>query len=107
MRTRWPDEVTEKMKALLADTPMAYRKYIEGQIEPEALRQAEKLGRSEIDEDAMIRAFIVCVPRHLRDGIHEVLGEHDIDLQYYGPVFDEAVSMKYRRPANEAPKPSA
>lgn len=37
----------------------------------------------------MVRGFITSVPRHLRDGIHEVLGQHNIDLQYYMPVFDE------------------
>lgn len=91
MNHRWPEEVKEKLRELVADTPLAYRQYLTGCVEIVTEQQAQKLGRSEVDEDAMIRAYIVCVPRHLRDGLHDVLGEHNIDLQYYQPVFDEPV----------------
>lgn len=89
MRLAWAAEVEQKLRELLADTPAGYRKYLDGDVRTGAELQAQHLGKSEIDEDAMVRAFITCVPRHLRDGIHEVLNQHNIDLQYYMPVFDE------------------
>lgn len=92
---RWSDDVEDKLKELLADTPRPYRKYLDGRVEAVAALQAEKLGRSEIDEDAMIRAYITCVPRHLRDGLPEILGEHNVDLEYYRAVFDEPPPLNH------------
>ena len=89
VKLAWAAEVEEKMRELLADTPMAYRKYIDADIRTSTELHAHRMGKSEIDEDAMIRGYITSVPRHLRDGLHEILGEHNIDLQYYMPVFDE------------------
>lgn len=89
MHLTWASEVEEKLRELLADTPTAYRKYLDPDVRACAELHAERLGKSEIDEDAMVRGFITSVPRHLREGIHEVLGQHNIDLQYYQPVFDE------------------
>ena len=89
MKLAWAAEVEDKLRELLADTPIAYRKYIEGDFRACTERPAQRLGKSEIDEDAMIRGYITSVPRHLREGIHEILGQHNIDLQYYLPVFDE------------------
>lgn len=86
---RWSDEVKVKLSELLADTPAPYRKYV-NQCPAAAEFQARNLGRSEVDEDALVRGYIVIVPRHLRDGIEEVLSEHNYDLMYYRPVFDEA-----------------
>lgn len=89
MHLAWGAEVEEKLRELLADTPASYRKYLDPDVRAAAALQAQHLGKSEIDEDAMVRAYITVVPRHLRDGLHEILGEHNVDLQYYLPVFDE------------------
>lgn len=89
MHLAWASEVEQKLRELLADTPAGYRKYLDADVRICAELHAQRLGKSEIDEDAMVRGFITSVPRHLRDGIHEVLGQHNIDLQYYMPVFDE------------------
>ncbi|MBI3572729.1 MAG: hypothetical protein HY092_00840 [Candidatus Kerfeldbacteria bacterium] len=93
MKIRWPEEVIEKLKELTADTPPSYRKYIDVTAKLAGEQQAERLGRSEVDEDAMVRGYITCVPRHLRDGIEEVLSEHNIDLIYFRPVFDEPQAL--------------
>lgn len=90
MHIIWAAEVEEKLRELLADTPPGYRKYLDTDVRACAELHAQRMGKSEVDEDAMIRGYITSVPRHLRDGIHEVLGQHNIDLQYYSPVFDEA-----------------
>lgn len=95
MNHRWSEDVREKLRELLADTPLAYRKYLDHCVDEVAQQQAKKLGRSEVDEDAMIRAYITCVPRHLRDGLHEVLGEHNVDLEYYQAVFDEPPPLSH------------
>lgn len=89
MKILWGAEVESKLRELLADTPANYRKYLDPDVRAAAELQAHHLGKSEVDEDAMIRGYITVVPRHLRDGLHEVLGEHNVDLQYYMPVFDE------------------
>lgn len=86
---RWPPELKELFQQLLADTPEQYKKYVRQWTVPAAEDQARKLGKSEIDEDCVIRGYITAVPRHLRDGIHDVLSEHNVDLMYYRPVFDE------------------
>lgn len=87
-KIRWAGEVREKLQLLIADTPMTYRKYTD--LTPAAAEaQAKKLGRSEVDEDALIRGYITVVPRHLRDGIEEVLLEHNVDIMYFRPAFDE------------------
>lgn len=90
MRIGWASEVEEKLREMLADTPTSYRKYLDPDVRACAELQAHRLGKSEVDEDAMVRGYITVIPRHLRDGIHEVLGQHNIDIQYYMPVFDEA-----------------
>lgn len=80
----------EKLAELVADTPMQYRKYVDlGIVETASDWQAKKAGKSEVDEDSLVRGFIVAIPRHLRDGIHETLTEHNYDLLYFRPVFDE------------------
>lgn len=89
MHMIWAAEVEEKLRELLADTPTGYRKYLDTDVRTCAELHAQRMGKSEIDEDAMVRGYITSIPRHLRDGIHEVLGQHNIDLQYYMPVFDE------------------
>lgn len=89
MKIIWAPEVESKLREMLADTPTGYRKYLDADARTSAELFAHRMGKSEVDEDAMIRGFITAVPRHLRDGIHEVLGQHNIDLQYYEPVFDE------------------
>lgn len=89
MHIQWSPEVEIKLREMLADTPQAYRKYLDPDVRACAELQAHHLGKSEVDEDAMVRGYITVVPRHLRDGLHEVLTEHNIDLQYYFPVFDE------------------
>ena len=85
----WPGEVKLKLQELTGDTPPAYRKYVDQYAHAAAENAAKKLGKSEVDEDAMVRGYILSVPRHLRDGIHEILTEHNVDLMYYRPVFDE------------------
>ncbi len=89
MQIVWASEVEQKLRELIADAPITYRKYFDADVKNAARLQAQRLGKSEIDEDAMVRGFITCVPRHLRDGLQEVLGQHNVDLQYYLPVFDE------------------
>lgn len=89
MKIAWPAEVEIKLREMLADTPSGYRKYLDPEVRHCAELHAHRQGKSEIDEDAMIRGYITSVPRHLRDGLHEILGQHNIDLQYYMPVFDE------------------
>lgn len=94
MKIQWNADAAEKLREMLADTPMSYRKYLDADVRACAELQAHHLGKSEVDEDAMIRGFITVVPRHLRDGLHEVLTEHNIDLQQYFPVFDEPNPMQ-------------
>ncbi|MEK7538014.1 MAG: DUF2621 family protein [Patescibacteria group bacterium] len=89
MHIIWASEVEDKLRELLADTPPAYRKYLDPDVRECAELHAHRQGKSEVDEDAMIRGYITTIPRHLRDGIHEILGQHNIDIQYYRPVFDE------------------
>jgi hypothetical protein len=105
MHVLWGAEVELRMRELLADTPPAYRKYLDPDIRAAAELQAQHLGKSEIDEDAMIRAYITVVPRHLRDGLHEILSEHNIDLMYYMPVFDEPNMLHHQAP--KSPPPAA
>ncbi len=85
----WASGVIEKLQEMLADTPRAYRQYLDLDVKQASELHAQHLGKSEIDEDAMVRGFITSIPRHLREGIHEVLGQHNVDLQYYQSVFDE------------------
>lgn len=85
----WPPELKEKLAAMIADAPRQYHRYTEDAVAVAEL-QAKKAGRTEIDEEAMIRGFIISVPRHLRDGIEEVLTNHNIDLMYYRPALDDA-----------------
>lgn len=99
----WPPEVKEKFAAMIADTPMQYRRYTEDATAVAEL-QAKKSGRSEMDEESMIRGFIISVPRHLRDGIEEILTNHNLDLQYYRPALDEA---NYPNHLRKHPAPSA
>jgi hypothetical protein len=89
MHLSWASEVEEKLQELLADTPLAYRKYLDPDVRECAALHAQHMGKSEIDEDAMVRGYITSIPRHLREGVHEILGQHNIDLQFYMPVFDE------------------
>lgn len=81
-------ELREKLREMIADTPLTYRKYLKG-VEESVISQAQKLGKSQVDEEAMVRGFITIVPRHLRDGITEILTQHNYDLLYFRPVFDE------------------
>lgn len=97
----WPPEVKEKLTALMADTPIQYKRYTADAIAATEI-QAKKAGRTEIDEEAMIRGYIVSVPRHLRDGIEEILTNHNIDLMYYRPTMDEANFPNHLR-KNPAP----
>src|SRR5262245_8357569 len=85
---RWSPEVKERLLELKSDTPITYKQYLE-HCEASAEMQAVKLGKSEVDDEAMVRGYITAVPRHLRDGITEVLSEHNYDLMYFRPVFDE------------------
>lgn len=85
---RWHEEARTALQELIADTPMSYKKYLDLAV-PAAEHQAHILGRSEVDEDAMIRGYITAVPRHLRDGIEEPLLQHNVDIMYIRPVFDE------------------
>lgn len=85
----WPPDVHDKLAVMLGDTPMQYKRYT-ADAKAVAELQARKAGRTEIDEESMIRGFIISVPRHLRDGIEEVLTNHNIDLMYYRPALDEA-----------------
>lgn len=89
MQLHWPPELKQLLQELIADTPSYYKKYVTATAALAAENQAEKLGKSEIDEDAVIRGYITAVPRHLRDGIHDVLNQHNVDLTFYRPVFDE------------------
>ncbi|MBI2984424.1 MAG: hypothetical protein HYY50_02270 [Candidatus Kerfeldbacteria bacterium] len=74
----------------MADTPPTYRRWLNRQVVRQAAEwQAQKLGKSDVDEEALVRGYIVVVPRHLRDGIEEVLTDHNYDLLYFRPVFDE------------------
>jgi len=85
----WPDEIKEKMSGILTDMPLAYRKYIDPNIHQAANQIAGREGKSEVDEDLMIRAMITSIPRHLRNGLREVLTDHHIDILYYRQAFDE------------------
>jgi hypothetical protein len=90
MKINWSPETLEKLQVLIADSPLQYRAYVNvARVRGSADLQAQKLGKSEMDEEALIRGFITAVPRHLRDGITEVLTEHNYDLIYFRPVFDE------------------
>ncbi len=91
----WSPDLKEKLAGMLADTPPQYHQYIQPNIQHASEQQAKKAGKSEVDEESMVRGFIVSIPRHLRDGIIEVLSQHNFDLLYYRPVFDEA----YQAPA--------
>ena len=97
----WPPEIKEKLAAMVADTPAQYHRYTDDALAVSEL-QAKKAGRSEIDEEAMIRGFIISVPRHLRDGIEEVLTNHNIDIMYYRPALDDANYPNHLR-KNPAP----
>lgn len=98
----WPPELTDLLRELIADTPEQYKKYLRQWAAPAAENQAKKLGKSEIDEDCVVRGYITAVPRHLRDGIHEVLGQHNVDIMYYRPVFDEPnANLKTTTPFNQ------
>lgn len=97
----WPPDVKEKLVALNADTPPQYKRYT-ADAAPAGELQAKKAGRTEMDEESMIRGFIVSVPRHLRDGIEELLTNHNIDLTYYRPSMDEANYPNHLR-KNPAP----
>lgn len=99
MHIAWAAEVEAKLKEMLADTPAGYRKYLDPDVRRCAEMHAHRMGRSEVDEDAMVRGYITTIPRHLRDGIHEVLGQHNVDLQYYMPVFDEPNPIHRKTPA--------
>lgn len=102
----WPAEVKDKLVALEADTPLQYKRYTVDAVAAADI-QAKKNGRSEMDEDCMTRGFIVSVPRHLRDGIEEVLTNHNVDLMYYRPVMDEPNFpnhlRKHAAPASASP----
>lgn len=89
MPVYWPPELREFLQELLADTPPYYKKYVTAWAAKAAEEQSHKLGKTEIDQDCVIRGYITAVPRHLRDGIHEVLSQHNVDIAYYRPVFDE------------------
>lgn len=79
------------VKDFLADTPPRLRIHIEPKLEMAVELIAHRQGKSDIDEDAVVRAYILSTPRHLREGIEEVLTEHNVDLIFFRPVFDEAV----------------
>lgn len=102
----WPPDVKEKLTALQADTPQQYKRYTVDAVAAGEL-QAKKIGRTEMDEESMVRGYIVSVPRHLRDGIEEVLSNHNFDLIYYRPSMDEANFPNHLRknpaPAQVAP----
>lgn len=103
MKIYWPPESKEKMRLLIADSPMQYRKYVnQERIHDSAELQAKKLGKSEMDEEALVRGYITAVPRHLRDGVTEVLNEHNYDMTYFRPVFDEP---NYLPSQNQPPAP--
>jgi hypothetical protein len=86
----WSPEIKEKMTILVADSPMNYKKFFSnGVLEASIESQAKKLGKTDIDEESLVRGYITAVPRHLRDGIEESLSEHKYDLIYFRPVFDE------------------
>jgi hypothetical protein len=95
MKLAWASEVEEKLREMLADTPAAYRKFLDPDVRACAELHAKRQGKSEIDEDAMVRAYITVIPRHLRDGVKEILGQHNIDLQYYLPAFDDPNPLDY------------
>src|SRR5690349_6950885 len=102
----WPPEVKEKLATLNADTPPQYKRYTADAFAAGEI-QAKKAGRTEMDEEAMIRGYIISVPRHLRDGIEEILTNNNIDLTYYRPAMDEANFPNHLRknpaPAQVAP----
>ncbi len=86
----WSPDMREKLHALIGDTPMNYKKYVSADlVKASTESQAHKLGKSEVDEDSLVRGYITAIPRHLRDGITEVLTQHNYDLLYFRPVFDE------------------
>lgn len=87
----WPPEVKEKLHALMADTPPRHKQYIQPIIKSAVEMIANRLGKSDIDEECLVHAYIVCVPRHLREGIGQVLSDHNYDLLYFRSVFDEPV----------------
>lgn len=91
MSVYWSPELKEKLQALLADVPARHKEYISPKINAAVELIAHRQGKTDIDEDCLVRAFILCVPRHLRDGIEEVLSQHNYDLLYFRPVFDEPV----------------
>jgi hypothetical protein len=97
MKISWPSEVTEKLNEMIADMPLIYHKYLTA-ARPGAEVIAHRQGKSEVDEDSMVRGFITSVPRHLRDGIEETLGQHNFDLQYYRPAFDEPSPLTNHQP---------
>ncbi len=76
---------------LMADTPPMHKKYISPKIQAAVELMAQRLGKSEVDEDCLVHAYILCVPRHLRQGIEQVLTEHNYDLLFFSPVFDDPV----------------
>ena len=88
MKLAWPPEVKEKRHDLVSDMPLSYKKHLE-HLDAATEWQAERAGKSEIDEESLVRGFITVIPRHLRDGIVEVLSQHNFDMLYFRPVFDE------------------
>lgn len=103
----WPPEIKEKLHAILADTPAGYRKYADLNVVAAAEEESRRAGRTEMDEEHLIRGFIRSIPRHLRDGIHDILSEHNVDMIYFRPVFDEPLYLpKNDRSNHQSARPT-
>lgn len=102
---QFPPETKGKLRELMADVPITYRKYLNDDLViASAQLQAQRLGKSQVDEEALVRGFITAVPRHLRDGLTEILGQHNYDMLYFRPVFDEPVFQpNHRQPPSGGP----
>lgn len=103
----WSPELKEKLSILMADTPPRHKEYIQPKIEAAVELMTQKMGKSDPDEDSLIHAYILCVPRHLRDGIVQVLTEHNYDMLYFRAVFDDPVITDGMLNRKQAHKPSA
>jgi hypothetical protein len=103
MRFNWSLDGKARLQELIADTPMSYRKYLT-EVKASVESQAHKMGKSEIDEEVIVRGFITIIPRHLRDGIIEILSQHNYDMMYFRPVFDEPQYLP-KKPEHDKPQP--
>jgi hypothetical protein len=84
---KWSDEAAEMMEQLLQELPLPVRDGVRQAAELRAEALAEDAGRSSVELETAVRAFIEATPADLRQRLKHTLAYRGLDPDDYEAAF--------------------